>query len=52
MILKHIDDALHNKQIRILDTLLQNSISEPQKQLIRLERTKLQNGYKAEKDNA
>ncbi|SFV87622.1 NERD domain protein [hydrothermal vent metagenome] len=32
--------------------MLQNSISEPQKQLIRLERTKLQNGYKAEKDNA
>ncbi|WXU00205.1 MAG: hypothetical protein Ctma_0916 [Catillopecten margaritatus gill symbiont] len=52
MILKEIDSKNHKNQMRTLDALLKNSTSDKQKSVIRIERAKLENGYKAEKENA
>lgn len=50
MILKQIDDK--SQELKTLKTLLKQSVSQKQKLLIKQDIAKVENGYKAEKDNA
>lgn len=52
MILKDINIEFHKSQIRTLDDLLKRSKSRNQQALIKIEKSKIENGYKTEKDHA